>query len=282
MNFEQPQIEKLLDRANPRPPLDVFELGYVAPFSTDFAKPAEPASETKPETDAVPPVIEPPERDLAAEALELCAPVLDYLQEFVIVEPVNTFELGYTNPLATDFQKPAVSTEQKNFERRKAALLADLKAWADSLRGFLENHRNWRLAALRNEHAEAWRAVRSQKALVDRLADEGSQALGRKRQLITARSQSRVAFETHDAAKPHPDSVPSQGDLDRWQGENSRLKAAFVLDNQAVEAEMDRQRDLARKLAAEGTKLATLRARERKLRGKLSGREVNVMGLSEL
>jgi len=277
--MDRPLIERLYDRTHPQPP---FDLGYTRPFWTPESEPQQATEPKLAETEPLPPVIEPPQRDLRKETLELCAPVLAYLQEFTVVQPLDLAELAFTNPLATtELQPPTPSAEQKEFETRKAALEADLRGFADRLAAFLTAHRDWRVVSLKKEYEAAWRAARAQHAVVAGIEAEASQALGQKRGLITARSASRVAFEAHDAKKPRPDSFPSRRDLEVWQAENTRLRAAWEKDNAAVEEESTRQRDLARQLAREGTTLSRLRARERKLRAQLGGEDLSGMGLTQ-
>jgi hypothetical protein len=290
-NFFRSSLERIHRSINPEPPVSIpmpvvdFEAGYHNPFAVP-----EPASEStaeqateSAETDKQsPPVLSSPERDLAAEVSELVYPVGDYLGAFVVQEQPDNFEAGYLDPLSTSTPaSPEQSPEVAGFETRKATLLASLQTWADSLHQFLEDHRNWRLAELRKQHAAAWRTARDQDDIVRGLAAQANQAVGEIRRLKAELSKVRLLAQSHEAAEPNLDALPSQNDLDAWGVEDARLKAAWAQVDQAVASALDRQRTQGRDCERESRKRVALRQTEAELRGKLTGEAITATGLEE-
>lgn len=269
----------------PMPVVD-FEAGYRNPFAVPELEPASETEQAAPEqtatAEAIPPVIEAPARDLASEVSELVSPVGDYLSEFTVSESPDNFEAGYHDPLSTDRPpQPEQSLEAAGFEARRAGLLAGLQTWADALCQFLEDHREWSVAEFRIQHAEAWKAARDQDAIVNGLAAQGNQSTAEIRKLKATLSNARFVAQSHEAAKPDLDQLPSQADLGKWRAEDARLKATWSTAEQAVASALDRERALARNFERESRKRAALRQREAGLRAKLSGQAVPVMGLEQ-
>lgn len=272
--FPPPPVRGLVPTAPP-------DSLYADPYSAPLAKPQIEATPTPVvEADPQPPVIQVPPRDLAEEVGELVQPVGDYLAEFIVTEPVDDFARGYVNPL--DTSKPALpeqSPEIAEFESRKAALLGELQVWADKLLAFIEAHRDWRVAELRQQHGAAWRAAREQDAVVDGLLAQSNQGTGELRNLKAALSKARFLSQSHEAAKPDLDRLPSQQAIDQWRDEDTRLKASWSVAEAAVNAALDGQRSLSRELERESRKQVALRQAEAGLRAKLSGEAVPLMGL---
>ena len=293
-NFQQAPIERLYRAAFPERaavPIVDFEAGYRNPFAVpEPALEIEQASTEAPSTDEqLPPVIEPPSRDLGKEVCELVDPVTDYLSRFEVVD-LSAFDERLSNlaPLATtelsllnDERRAALAVpEVKEFDARKTALLAELHTWADSLHKFLDEHRSWRTESLRSEHGEVWKAAREQTAVVNGLAAEFRLSVGRSNKLKVTAGQARLLFEGHAESRPDLDQLPSQADLDAWEAEDARLKTFMEASARAVESEIEVQNGLRMQFQRESTKLSQLRQTERELRSKLSGEVTTVLGLN--
>lgn len=279
MNIQTPMIEKLHRMRSSELPADPYRF----PFWTPEQKPAS-KTDAEAATDAkvLPPVIEVPPRDLAAEVAELCEPISSYLDGFVIAEQPDHFSDGYRNPLSTErYAQPEKSPEVAQFEARKTALLRDLGTWKNALRNFLADHRTWRTAELRAEYEIAWREAREQKAVVASLAtqiNEGGEELRhRKAELSTARSK----VNAHAAAKPSLASLPTQTQIDVWQAKDTELRAACRAAEEAVDKALERQRDLLRESDREKAVLTKHLQHEADLRRRLGGDAVTLMGLRD-
>ena len=282
-NFHTSQIEQLHRTAYPPPPITVPDYLYADPWSNPFAVPGEadqPANLQAGETDAEAPNIEPAPRDFHAEVAELARPLTDYLTAFVVSEqPDDDFEAGYHNPLDTSKPpQPDPSPEAEGFEARKVDLAAQFRAWSESLAQFLREHCDWSIAQLREQHAAAWREARLQTAVVDGVMAEHSQTTSDLRNAKFSLSKARSAFQAHEAAKPDLDALPSQTDLDSWQAEGLRLKAAWEAADQTVSAVLNRLQDLSRRHERESNKLTALKKVEADLRARLGGREQKELG----
>jgi len=268
--------ERIHRALNPEPPVDLFELGYRTPLATDFSKPA--AVETA-ETEATAPVITPPERDLNGEVGELLESVFGYLNQFVVFEQPDNFDEGYRDPLSTSKPpQPEKSREAVEFETRKSTLLSELRTWSGSLIQFLTDHRSWRTAELRQQHAEAWAVARTQDAVVAGIVAEGQQAAAEMRRLKVEQAKARLLAEAHVEAEPDLNDLPSQQALDQWRVTDERLKAAWKAADEAVSAELSRQRSLRLRYEREVIKRRALRQVEHDLRVKLGGEDVKDLG----
>ncbi|MBZ5667537.1 MAG: hypothetical protein LAO30_23430 [Acidobacteriia bacterium] len=280
-NYFTAPIEQLHRASNPQPP---FDLAYVDPFwkPDEQAEAGEP-SIAKTTGEELPPVIEPAARDLASEVAQVCKPVVDYLAAYVVIEQPNAdFERGYHNPFDTSSPaSPESSPEAEGFEARKVDLAARFRTWSESLVEFLTAHRDWTVAELREQHAEAWQQARDEAAIVAGLLAEHNQASGDLRNSKMALSKARVAFQGHEAAKPDLDQLPSQADLDAWQADGLRLKAAWETADQAVAAALSQIQSLRLRHERERTKLLGLRKAEADLRARLSGQKMTAVGLEQ-
>ncbi len=289
MKFEIPLIEQLHRRFNPPPPIQVpFDVGYSNPFWTppkveEQAVPEAAAVESEAVRDAaeLPPEITPFERDLAAEARELCQPLTEYLLRFSVVEAEDWFEEAYKDPLSTKPPQSELSPQAKEFEARKTALEADLRKWTDLLCQFLEDHRSWRTADLRAAHAEAWSAAREQQDVVEGIVAEHDQFTQERRTLTVALNKARSLFHSHETVKPDLAMLPSQSDLDAWKAEHLRLESEYEKAQQLVDSQLERGRRLAWKYEQENTKLAALLKAEANIRARLGGEDVVELGLSK-
>jgi hypothetical protein len=275
-----PLTERVHRMMNPAPRVELpFDEGYRNPAwqppKADEQQPA--AVETSEE--ALPPVIPVPERDLGSEVSELLESTFKYLDQFAVVEKPDDFERGYQNPLDTSRPAPQPKSDTEiGFETRKTALLDSLHAWADSFTHFLSDHRSWRTETIRNEYQEAWAACKQQDAIVAGIVAEGQQAVAEMRNLKQAQAKARLLAEGHVEAEPDLNDLPSQADLDRWRAENVRLKAAWKVADEAVSAEISRQRSLRLRYEREVIKRRALRQVERSLRLKLGGEDVKDPG----
>jgi len=254
------------------PSVPAFDLGYVAPFSTDTAKQDEPVElSAEPE----PPLLQPPMRDLAEEVSQLVSPVGDYVAAFTITEPVDTFELAYSAPLSTAKPQSATNAEEeKKIKDRKAALLDGLQTWADSLCQFLEDHRAWHTTELQQQHAVAWQQAREQIAAVNLIRERHLSGVRRLFELRQELGKAKLAFDGHDGAKPDLAALPSQSDIDKWLQENEALRSALQRADEAVTACLDSQSGLRLRFERERAKLNALKKTEADLRARLSGEEM--------
>jgi len=197
----------------------------------------------------------------------------------VVVEAPDNFDAGYQNPLSTEkLPQPEKSPEAVEYERRKRALLSELGTWSGSLVQFLTDHRSWRTSELQQQHGEAWRAARQQDAIVAGILAEGSQATANMRRLQEERSKAGLLVDASNESEPDFDSLTSQGDIEKWRAENVSLKAAWKVADEAVSAEISRQRQLRLRYEREVIKRRALRQVERSLRLKLGGEEVKDPG----
>jgi hypothetical protein len=280
MKFEIPVIERLHRKFNPPPPLVVpFDVGYTDPFWKPPKAEEQAAAAVESEADAEPPNINPPERDLSAEVSELCAPILDYLSQFTVTEQPDSFEKGYINPL--DESRPAPpeqSADAAGFESRKVCLLADFRAWGNSLSAFLEDHRAFAVRELKRQHAEAWTSAREQQSVVAGIVAEHDQFTQERRTLTVALNKARSLFHSHETVKPDLAALPSQSDLDAWQSEHSRLESEYEEAQQVVNQQLERGRRLAWRYEEANTTLAALLKTESDLRSRLGGEDSREVG----
>jgi hypothetical protein len=120
MNFHR----SLLDRIDPQSRVN-FNLGYVAPFSTDFGKTAEPepaVEVTATETET--PVVSPPARDMRAIARQLLAPALQELEKFVDDGPERSAMLGEVLSLIEKLGDVLTVGREKRIARLSAEQIA--------------------------------------------------------------------------------------------------------------------------------------------------------------
>jgi hypothetical protein len=274
MNFHVPTIERLHRAANPSPPLvDPFELGYVNPLAIP-----QPAEQTSSATAASPPQIQATPQNFDADLSEWVTQLIEYL-DFPITDPIEDFEKGYVNPLDQSRPEPlALSGEQEQLEERRAALLNELRLWSAKAREFLTDHRDWHTGKLQRQYAEAWHAARTQKAIVDGIAAEHEQSAANIRKLKAVLSQTKLLFLNH--TPPDRDALPSQADLDAWEAEHSVRRRNWEAADQAVTAEIDRQRQLALRHGREKLTYQRLKQTEHDLRIQIGGPETTVTGLA--
>ena len=123
--------------------------------------------------------------------------------------------------------------------------------------------------------------ARDEAAIVAGLLVEHNQASGDLRNSKMALSKARVAFQGHEAAEPDLNQLPSQADLDAWQAEGLRLKAAWETADQAVAAAFSQIQSVRLRHERERTKLLGLRKAEADLRARLSGQKMAAVGLEQ-
>jgi len=260
-----------------------FDLGYSNPLWTP-PKAAKPAEQTDQGSnvdtlkdgispDELPPVISPPERDLAAEVRELLAPVTEYLSGFAVVEKRDDFERGYSDPLGTS-KPPAElpSAEQQQFEVGLEELRSQVRTLGDSLVKYLTHHRNWSIATLTAAHEEAVAAVEAQKAVLAEAEDEQRAQVALHRHAKEERGRSYALVAACEARKPDQ-ALSKRVAWWSWEYEHRRLTARLAhaqTEEEAARAELGRR---ARNVGEQKRKLATLNADAREKYAKLSGRE---------
>lgn len=232
-----------------QPHLDLFELGYVAPFATELpteADPAEPPADASADADA-PPVVAPPTRDVRGEIRKLFTPIFEALASLDVGD-----DLALKERCATSRQELSQVSQS----------LADLFAEA----------REQKIVHLTTEHSAAADACRAQREVVKAAEQRVNEHQGEIRKANTALSQARAKFNTVLEREPSADTWPTAVEKHRWTLQRDAARAALTTADEAQGNCFERDRELRRSLAAAREKLDELAKAEAVLRNRLSGR----------
>lgn len=250
-----PQIsptERLHRAANPEPRRFVqpsFEMGYSNPFWRPDEQLSEPTPEAASETgeattESLPPLIVPPERDLAKEASDLLSPVRTYLSQLEV---------------ASEF------AEQRN------DLFSQLEGFTQSLTTLLSGDRKARIARLTTEHEQAAEACRQQSVILDGALVELNQFTARLRTAKAETGKARAAFLAWEDNKPRLESWPTREQMAAWEKDMNARREALRLAEQAEAAVIEAGSAVRARAAEAKRRLAELESAEEILRTKLSG-----------
>ncbi len=250
MNHQIAPLEKLHRALNPQPPVNLFELGYVAPLSTDFAKPAAPeipddASAEAADESLDEPIIETPRTDMSARVAKLLSPLFDHLQ---LLKP------------------------ESELRQRLAVTKLELGDFGDKLASLLSEIRDHHVTALQQQQAEAATACREQQKAVDRASQAISDYQSTVRKANAMVSGAKIRFKDTLAREPQDGSWPTAQEKARWRVERDRAQKkieAAELEQGNVFAE---DRRLRQTHNTELQKLNELAKVERVLRLRLNGK----------
>lgn len=234
------EIERI---AFPQPRVDPFDLGYVAPFSTDLDAPQAtlPDAAAEDSADAPPVVIAAPERDMRAEARKLLAPVWTHLDNL-------------------------------EDDEQRSDLLQQLNSFTEALGTFLTDHRQALVARLTAEHQAAVLACRKQRQVVENARFFVDDYVPEIRRINAQLSEARAKLKNLLEAEPSLDAWPSAAELQRWKDSCQQVRAEIDAAAKRQSELFEEDRILRTKLAAEESELAKLAQQERRLRDRLSGK----------
>jgi len=251
----------------------VPETETVPDAATEEQSSADATSASDAATDVeLPPVISPPERDLRAEVAELLTAPMEYLFGLVVrLAPADDgVERG---PFDTSRPEPlAPTTEERQFEERRTALLTELRAWSESLTQFLQDHRAWTVTSLTAAHEKAAATCREQDALVASLKLRYDELGARLRTLQGETSKVRALANSVEEAKPDLVRWPTKEQVAEWEGKRDRVQQALTAARAAEDAVRGERNDLAREIDRAQTELRKRSGIEENLRNRLSGR----------
>lgn len=240
--------------------IDLFQLGYVAPFETELptASEAEQPPDVPEDASDLPPVVAAPPKDMHEESRKLLSPVWKHLTDLEIAE------------------------DDEELKQRRSELLQQLNSFTESLGTFLSNHRRKRVDTLTAEHERVAAECRKQRQHVEEAQQRVNDYQGEIRKVNAMLSQTRAQLKAVLEREPHPDNWPTTTEMHHWKTQHAATLAAADAADKARSDAFESDRDARRRLVEEQQKLAKLAQQESILRWRLSGRPwINSYGLTE-